>query len=49
MEDIGWFLLFVVGIAAAMVARHWYRRWVAAKLADRILAEVLRDKDSFRR
>lgn len=49
MDDIGWFLLFMAGVVAAMLGRQWYRRWVAAKLADRILADVLKDKDSFRR
>jgi hypothetical protein len=38
---IGW-LLFTLG-------RRWYRQRQAAKSADRLLAEVLRDKDAFRR
>ena len=49
MEDLGWFFLFLAGVIGAMLGRHWYRRRVAAKLADKILVDVLKEKDSFRR
>lgn len=49
MDDLGALLMILGVLAAGMVARQWYRRRVAAKLADRLLADVVRDKDSFRR
>jgi hypothetical protein len=49
MEDLGWALLLTAGAVAALLGRLWYRRRVAAKLADELLHEVLKGKDSFRR
>lgn len=50
MEESGWTLF---AAAAAMVVigliRWWYRRRVAAKLADQMLSEVIKGKDAFRR
>jgi hypothetical protein len=50
MEESG---LALIAAAVAMVviglARRWYRRRVAAKLADQMLSEVIKGKDAFRR
>ena len=50
MEELAWAL---VAAAAAMVViglvRRWYRRRVAATLADQMLSEVIKGKDAFRR
>lgn len=50
MEEVGWAL---VSAAAGMVViglvRRWYRRRVAGKLADKMLSEVIKGKDAFRR
>ena len=50
MEESG---LALIAAAAAMVViglvRRWYRRRVAAKLADQMLSEVIKGKDAFRR
>lgn len=50
MEESG---LALVAAAAAMVViglvRRWYRRRVAAKLADQMLSDVIKGKDAFRR
>jgi hypothetical protein len=50
MGDVGWILLAIV-ISGWMVelVRRWYRRRVAAKLADKMLADVVKGKDAFRR
>ncbi|MDP3089938.1 MAG: hypothetical protein Q8N04_04630 [Nitrospira sp.] len=43
----------MVAAATAMVGiglvRRWYRRRIAAKLADQMLSEVIKGKDAFRR
>lgn len=50
MEESG---LALVAAAAAMVViglvRRWYRRRIAAKLADQMLSDVIKGKDAFRR
>lgn len=50
MEESVWAL---IAAAVAMVViglvRRWYRRRVAAKLADQMLSEVIKGKDAFRR
>lgn len=50
MDESG---LALVAAAAAMVViglvRRWYRRRVAAKLADQMLSDVIKGKDAFRR
>jgi hypothetical protein len=50
MGDTGW-LLLVLAIAVVLieVGRRWYRRRIAARLADKMLADVLKAKDGFRR
>lgn len=49
MEDAGLALVVVTGALVIASGRRWYRRRVAAKLADQMLATVLKDKDGFRR
>jgi len=50
MEDIGWVVLIVGAVAfAGKQWRSWYRRRVAARLADTMLSDVLKGKDAFRR
>jgi hypothetical protein len=50
MGDTGWLVLIVVSAALLIpLVRRWYRRRVAAKSADRLLSEVLKAKDAFRR
>lgn len=50
MEESVWAL---IAAAVAMVViglvRRWYRRRVAAKLADQMLSDVIKGKDAFRR
>jgi hypothetical protein len=50
MDEIGWWLLLVAcaGLGVGLV-RRWYRRRVAAKLADQLLDDVVKGKDAFRR
>jgi hypothetical protein len=50
MEDFGWPLLIIAGgLLAVELGRRWYRRRIAARLADRLLEEVVKGKDMFRR
>ncbi len=50
MEDSGWALLIIVaGVLAIELGRRWYRRRVAGKLADKLLSDVVKGKDAFRR
>ena len=49
MEDAGLALVVVTGALVIASGRRWYGRRVAAKLADQMLATVLKDKDGFRR
>ncbi len=50
MDDSAWALGFAaVGAVVFGLVRFWYRRRVAAKLADQMLSEVVRGKDAFRR
>lgn len=39
----------VVGGAIYVIGRQLYRRWVAGRLADNLLREVVKGKDAFRR
>jgi hypothetical protein len=50
MEDTGWALL-IVGAGAFLLelGRRWYRRRIAARLADKLLGDVVKGKDAFRR
>jgi hypothetical protein len=50
MEDTG-LMLLIVGAGAFLVKLgcRWYRRRVAVRLADTLLADVVKGKDAFRR
>ena len=50
MDDSGWALVVVVvGVLIFELGRRWYRRWVAGKLADQLLSDAIKRKDSARR
>lgn len=50
MVDIGLTILIVAGgIAVWLVIHQQYRRWKAGKLADKMLKDVIKAKDAFRR
>jgi hypothetical protein len=50
MGNIAWPLLIVaVGVFVIDLVRRWYRRRVAARLGDKMLLDVLKAKDAFRR
>jgi hypothetical protein len=50
MGDVGWALLIVAaGGFVVELGRRWYRRTVAARLADKMLSDVVKGKDAFRR
>ena len=50
MVDIDLTILVVVGgVAVWLVIHQRYRRWKAGKLADKMLKDVIRGKDAFRR
>jgi len=50
MDDISWPLLILIGVVLiAEAGRRWYRRRIAAKLADQLLDDVIKGKDAFRR
>ena len=38
----------VGGVVVSMLLYHRYRRWKAGKLADKLLADVIKGKDAFR-
>lgn len=42
-------LIGIGGVACWMVIQHRYRRWKAGKLADKLLDDVIKGKDAFRR
>lgn len=50
MSDGMWlFLSFGIGGVLFLVGRQAYRRWKAGKDADKLLEEVIKGKDAFRR
>ena len=50
MSDQLWIVLAVgLGGIVFLLGRLWYRRRLAAKLADDLLREVVKGKDAFRR
>lgn len=42
-------LILAGGMVFSMVIHHRYRRWKAGKLADKLLKDVVKGKDAFRR
>ncbi|MBX3324958.1 MAG: hypothetical protein U0223_00400 [Nitrospira sp.] len=50
MDDTVWAILVgICGVVLWMVIHHRYRRWKAGKLADKMLDDVIKGKDAFRR
>ena len=50
MSDGEWLtLILVFGGLLIALGRRWYRQRYAAKSADKLLADVLKSKDAFRR
>jgi hypothetical protein len=50
MDDTVLMILFLIGVMVCWVmVHHQYRRWKAGKLADKMLEDVIRGKDAFRR
>ena len=50
VEESGWALVFAaVAVVVVGLVRRWYRRRVAGKLADKMLSDVIKGKDVFRR
>lgn len=42
-------LIGIVGVVLWLVIHQRYRRWKAGKLADKMLEDVVKGKDAFRR
>jgi len=50
MVDIGLTILLLVGgVVVWLVVHQRYRCWKAGKLADKMLKDVIKGKDAFRR
>ena len=50
MDNTSWMILVGIGgVVLALMAHHRYRRWKAGKLADKMLRDVIKGKDAFRR
>jgi hypothetical protein len=50
MDDTGWMILIGIGgVVLWLVIHQRYRRWQAGKLADKMLKDVIKGKDAFRR
>lgn len=50
MDDMGLAMFILVGgVALWLVILQRYRRWKAGKLADKVLEDVIKGKDAFRR
>lgn len=50
MTDTTWlFWIFLAAVLFYPFVRRWYRRRIAAKMADQLLSDVVRGKDAFRR
>ncbi|MEQ1792931.1 MAG: hypothetical protein ABL970_01965 [Nitrospira sp.] len=49
-DNLGWALaIAVAGMLIFELGRRWYRRRVAGKLADQLLSDAIKRKDSARR
>ena len=42
-------LIGIGGVVLWLMLHQWYRRWKAGKLADKMLEDVVKGKDAFRR
>jgi hypothetical protein len=50
MDNTGWMIFIGIGgVVLWLVIHQQYRRWQAGKLADKMLEDVLKGKDAFRR
>ncbi|HSN03997.1 MAG TPA: hypothetical protein VLS44_03385 [Nitrospira sp.] len=50
MSEAEWLIaMLLFGGLVLPPARRWYKRRAAAKSADKLLADVLKSKDAFRR
>ena len=49
MVDVEWLIVMVFGGLLIALGWKWYRQRRAAKSADKLLDDVLRAKDAFRR
>jgi|CXWL01.1.fsa_nt_gi uncharacterized membrane protein len=49
MSDVEWLAVIMSGSLLIAFGWRWYRRRRAAKSADKLLADVLKGKDAFRR
>ncbi|MDH4080628.1 MAG: hypothetical protein OEU68_12515 [Nitrospira sp.] len=50
MDDTVWMILIGIGgLVLWLVIHQRYRRWKAGKLADKMLEDVVKGKDAFRR
>jgi membrane protein YqaA with SNARE-associated domain len=50
MDDtVATILLLIGGMVGWIIGHHRYRRWKVGKLADKMLEDVIKGKDAFRR
>jgi hypothetical protein len=49
MSDVEWLAVIMSGSLLIALGWRWYRQRRAAKSADKLLADVLKGKDAFRR
>jgi len=50
MDDTIWMILIGIGgLVLWLVIHQRYRRWKVSKLADKMLEDVVKGKDAFRR
>jgi len=49
MSDVEWLAMMLGFCCLIAVGWRWYRKRRAAKAADKLLVEVLKGKDAFRR
>lgn len=49
MDEVTLIMILVVSIVALFVGRRWWKNRRSAKLADELLAIIVKEKDSFRR
>ncbi|MCA9461867.1 MAG: hypothetical protein R3B83_09850 [Nitrospirales bacterium] len=50
MDDVSVGIILVLGtVVTSLIGLRWWRHRRAGKLADKLLAEVIKGKDAFRR